>query len=180
MLPHTTPPRAAERQPSVLLIGDSMGEGLEPHLRTLFGARNYITRWKRGTTTKYWTAQDVARTIRLANPDVVIFALGTNDAHQRKTPQESAINARQLIQAAGGRTVLWAGQPDSPRIQDYGTAKAIAEAVIGTGGRYFDTKELALRFYDGIHPYPDSFKTWGKALYGCVRNLIASPAPARG
>jgi lysophospholipase L1-like esterase len=185
--PHTPPPAPVQRPATVMLIGDSMGEGLEPQLRALFGSKNVIAHWKRGTRLDYWTEQPVgayraraATFINQAKPDIIIFALGTNDAVQRKSPQASAAQARILMQAADGRTVIWAGQPDGKNVTDRGTARAICEAVIGSGGRYLETKDLKLKFYDGIHPTPYSFRQWAEALYAFVKKVQDGVATAQG
>jgi lysophospholipase L1-like esterase len=155
----------------VLLMGDSMAEGLERPLRALLASQGHtlIPDWHRGDTTGYWTG--IARNaIDKANADVVLIALGTNDANNRVPPATTARNAAGIAGKAGGRPLLWLLPPNSPHVNVNATNEAIKSSVPA----YVDARSLGLGFYDGIHPTPAGFATWASAIAGRIGSAARS------
>jgi lysophospholipase L1-like esterase len=156
----------------ILLIGDSMAEGLEGQLRALARAAGHslIAKWKRGTTTRQWS-KTATQIIAGARPDVVVVALGTNDAFNRRPAQETAASAAAIVRAIGNRPALWIGAPNS--VKDRGTAAAI----VGQVSNYFDSRTLTLPIRDNVHPTTQGFKAWANAVFNKIP-LVAAAVPA--
>jgi hypothetical protein len=145
---------------SVLLIGDSMAQGLSPHL-------NAETHYQVGWTTPRILSLALSW-IRSSPAQVVLVALGTNDITARVSSQETAAAAQQILQAAAGRTVLWLGPP----INYAGNAGIIPTLQSVCGGSYFDTRSLNLPM-SGIHPTSAGFKTWANAVLSRLNGIGA-------
>jgi hypothetical protein len=151
----------------VLQIGDSMGEGTEPRLRSVF--KDLAAHWKRGTMTSYW-APLVASLVKTEKPDFIIVLLGTNDANNKRSQAGIAASVRAIVDAIGSVPYLWAGPPASPKVPNLAATVETIRGVVGN--HFFDTRTLSLKFYDGVHPTPNSFKVWADKVSEQVKASV--------
>lgn len=167
----------------VLLIGDSMAQGLTPHLAALAKDRAvpFMGRSEVGTRIDQWTGArlDAALAAFGASPTLVLVALGTNDFYAKETHETLAAHVTALAGKLSeiprsdeyglGPDVLWIGPPllqilDAP----YDVIEqALREGYTGTGvAGYFASQVLDLRMGpDRIHPTSAGFASWAAAIW---------------
>lgn len=154
--------RAGDR---VLLIGDSLAQGLAPPLAQLAKADSVVLtgRGRQSTTIGQWAVQSWLGQALAEGPfELVLISLGTNDMKLASPTSEApAIQAiLQTVQATGARMV-WVAPPVMP-FPDKGV-----RAMIGTAGAPVfpsDTLDIA-RAADGIHCTLAGYAGWSGAIW---------------
>ena len=103
-----------------VLIGDSQAQGLEPHLREYMRARGYAllgASTQPGWSTSRFVEDGIARRLVSAAPDLVLVALGGNDAAITASQQAAlASDISTLVaqlRAGGTRHIIWIGPAHS-------------------------------------------------------------------
>lgn len=78
---------------TILLVGDSFGEGINPWLQKKVKAAgaHYCQSYKRGTRLEYWAGHRLDRALRQCKPDIVFVSLGANHLDD-KHPEREMVN----------------------------------------------------------------------------------------
>lgn len=154
---------------SVLLMGDSIAEGLDPHLRRLFEGFGspFEARWKRGTTARYWDAES---TDEAGGFDLVLLSLGSNDIAGSYWAPEEAAALDSLIGKlrSRGASVYWV-RPPSFRYEGLTDAQAFFAELMRERGVF----ELSvqgpqpdvLSDPQHLHLTPDGYRTLASQLF---------------
>jgi len=144
----------------ILVIGDSLTEGMAPFLGPAgdeYGL-SVVGVGRVGWTTGRWVREgDVPSLLEAYRPDVVVYALGTNDDRVSETA------VRALLAAAEGREVRWVGPFDSGRL----------DAALGSllGSRFVSGVPLGdgiPRTPDGVHMTRDGYSMLARRLVGAL------------
>lgn len=112
-----------------------------------------------GSHTRDWT-DAVLNTLGIYSGDTVIVFLGSND-------YDSPINPNNIIRWAdsNGIKLLWVGPPKL--FEKEGKCVPVLHNALGM--RYFDSRVLNLKLGDGVHPTPDEYKRWMRAVIASIR-----------
>lgn len=176
------PPRVRLKDGSrILLIGDSIAQGLDPHLRALAKEAKlfYGSSFKVGSKIPHWTGEPLLAAVEAANPTVVLVALGTNDIYGKAPEPELFERARALLTLLEtltrpdcygmGPDVFWVGPhlPDLPGNPGAPIAEALSGYRAGCDGaaEYFDSTALDLLMADHIHPTASGFAAWAGSMW---------------
>jgi lysophospholipase L1-like esterase len=165
---------AATRRPKlteksrVLLVGDSMAVGLDPHMRELAGesaVEAYAGRGITGSRIDQWARSDwLESELESFRPTIVLVSLGTNDeALGRGAAERQAPFVDELLEKlrASGAEVVWIGPPTLP-FEEHGVSELIESRV----PFYFRSAELDIpRSPDGLHPNAAGYAGWSGAVW---------------
>jgi lysophospholipase L1-like esterase len=142
---------------SVLIIGDSMAQGLSPKFSELLSEKHIqcFSEYKVGTDSRYWEKQDIPTLISEKKPDHIYIALGTNEYKKM-----SVLSTLKIVETLKDSNVSYTWiLPFNKDAQKYN------ERLIRFVGieNVYETKEQ-LTLYDGVHPTPRSFGKWAKNI----------------
>jgi lysophospholipase L1-like esterase len=178
-------------QERVLVIGDSLAEGLAPPLEQALRARGVaafrsiavggtmINHW--AWSGSHWQARSLDAALAEFQPTLVLISLGTNDEASRGVvdhkgdpakppygPGYSVARARKdsipkLASKLAGLRSVWIGPPVTGRwIPDRAFRDLIAA---NWPGRYFNTESIALsKQPDDLHMTGSGYRTWSDAI----------------
>lgn len=156
----------------VLLIGDSMAQGLLPQVKGLATDSEvpYIGAGIPGTTVLQWLGSDwLRRKLLDLKPTHVLIALGTNDAFSGAAPEVVAERAKTLIQniQEAGAHPIWIGAPSLP--ETYAGTRpdpAVLQAIKDVAPVYFSSEEYTIpRGPDSLHPSAAGYAGWAGAIW---------------
>jgi lysophospholipase L1-like esterase len=144
---------------TVLLIGDSMAEGVGPVLKKRVestGGR-FIDGHERSSTIVWWQGSGKLRELLARHqPDIVFIALGANEIFMQQ-PEQRAPLVRQMVEEIGARPGFWIGPPSWK--PDTGLVHVIEENF--QPGHFYNSNELKVpRAKDGKHPTAQGYETW--------------------
>lgn len=152
----------------LLLIGDSLAQGLMPHMRELAaeeGIAAFDGRGVVGSRLDQWSDSAwLDETLASFGPTLVLVSLGTND--EATAPGAVARQADDLETllakiASAGATIAWIGPPTLP-FPRQGVSEMIEESV----RYYFPSEELEIpRAPDGLHPNVQGYAGWAGAIW---------------
>lgn len=157
----------------VLLVGDSMGQGLTAPLKALVEANGgvFSASAKQSTRIDQWASSSTEVGASLEErlvafkPTVVIVALGTNDEYMTTSAvakQATHVETIQKKVAASGAALLWIGPPSLPKPTN-GITPMLAQRV---GESFFHSEQLSIpRIGDQIHPTTPGYKQWAAAFW---------------
>ena len=144
---------------TVLLVGDSMAEGIGPFLRKKIEAAGgrFIGEPESSSTTIGWQGSGKFRdVIARHRPDIVFIALGSNEIFL-KTPEVRVPVIKQMVAELGQRPAYWVGPPSWK--PDNGLVRVIDESF--QPGHFYNSNDLAVpRAKDGAHPTMSGYRTW--------------------
>ena len=145
---------------TVLLVGDSMLEGLGPRLAAYGDANGfavYSVIWY-SSTSEYWgKSTKLADYIRRIKPDFVFICLGANELFVRDIERKRSRYVEKIIADLGSTPYLWIGPPNWKA--DTGINALIAAHA--AAGCYYSSAELELeRNADGAHPTHEAANRW--------------------
>lgn len=181
---------AAERQPvpvdsaaqTILLIGDSMLDGIAPRLGA-YASHNghalYSVIWY-SSSTEVWGASDRLRGyICRLKPTFIIVCLGANELFVRDIGEKRGKYVRKILDDIGDTPFLWIGPPNWK--EDTGINSLIDGLT--PEGTFFLSKGMDFeRGRDGAHPTPESAAAWVDSIarwmprYGAHPILLDVPA----
>lgn len=148
---------------TVLLIGDSMGQGVGWILSVYAQQRGYqlINLAAQNSTIIAWgSGTKLADELSYYDPDFLIICLGSNDLFGTDMASYQYL-IQNMITQTGDTRFVWIGPPNWK--EDYGLTDLLASEV--GKGRYFSSKDLYLpRISDGIHPTLEGYRTWTDAF----------------
>lgn len=155
-------------KPFLLLFGDSLAEGLEPHLARLSGDdAGFAAVWKRGTTAQNWLGQ-VENLVDRYAPSVVVISLGSND---RKSIKAETVQSIVSKAASWGADVHWL----SP-LQENAT---LTKAVWDAGATLFETdKRDYARGTDNVHLLPQGYAAFADDVWQSIGGKVRAKAPS--
>lgn len=147
---------AAQR---ILLLGDSMVEGLSKRMRNYAAANGHELLnviWY-SSSTKIWAQYDtLSYYIRQFEPTYIMICLGGNELSVRDLDKRDE-SIRTIISKVGDRPFIWIGPPNWK--EDTGINELIKKNA-GVG-RYYPSKRLTYkRKDDGAHPIQESSNQW--------------------
>ena len=164
----------AEAPSPVLIVGDSLAVGLEPHLGAMLQSSAIVWDARSGRTTPQGLVRLRAR-LREVTPRTVVISLGTNDGPD---PRRFADRISRVLQAIPATDcVVWLDINRPPRKGRYEALnRVLYEAadrdprlVVVHWDRAVRRGNVALP--DGLHPDPDGFR---------YRSRLIAAAMARG
>lgn len=162
----------SSRPPRVLpgsrlfLFGDSMAEGLSPHLHAL--AREQGTELQvvavRGSRVRQWEeSQKLIAQLESFDPDVVLVALGTNDAVAKTDVSASAAELLcRIAESLPESETAWIGVPALPEDANVATRDELEDVA----PHYFPTDSMDLPMGpDGVHPTARGYAAWAGSIW---------------
>ncbi len=151
---------ADSRNQIVLLIGDSMADGLGARFND-YAVKNgfefHSIVWY-GSTTRDWAiASDLQYQIERVRPTYIIISLGTNDLGYRDySRREMAIQT--ILSCVGDIPYVWIGPLPWHKVKDRRIVNVIRDC---TGEkRFFDSSSVVASRLDGVHPTSHGAMVW--------------------
>lgn len=156
---------------TVLLIGDSMAEGVGPVLKKKVegtGGR-FIDGHERSSTILWWQGSGKLRELMERHrPDVVFVVLGANEIFMPK-PEQRAPFIRQIVEEIGARPGFWIGPPSWK--PDGGLVNVIEENF--QPGHFYNSNDLKVpRARDGKHPTAQGYEIWTELVWNWYSRSI--------
>jgi hypothetical protein len=149
---------------SVLLVGDSMAEGLRPSLQQRVeaaGGRFFGEAWQSSTIIGWQGSGRLREMIERYRPDIVFISLGSNELEARR-PEDRAPLVKQMVAELGQRPAYWIGPPSWR--EDRGLLRVIAENF--QPGHFYNASNLQVpRQRDGKHPTSEGFAEWTQLIW---------------
>jgi lysophospholipase L1-like esterase len=159
------------RNKTVLLVGDSMAEGVGPWLQKKVEAvgGRFINGQERSSTIVWWQGSGHLRElIALHQPDVVFIALGSNEIFLQQ-PGLRAPLIKQMVEVIGRRPGYWIGPPSWK--PDTGLVHIIEENF--QPGHFYNSNDLKVpRANDGKHPTAQGYQTWTELVWNWYARAI--------
>lgn len=179
--PDTTRQEVDSAAQRILIIGDSMLEGLNPRLAAYAAANGHTLNsviWY-SSTTAYWGCSDTLRVyMKRFKPTFVFISLGANELFVENIAEKREDMLKYFLEQLGDTPYLWIGPPNWKR--DTGINAMIARNV--PRGCYFKSDGMHFdRAKDGAHPthasaakWMDSIARW-MPLHGAHPILMENP-----
>ncbi|MBA3766079.1 MAG: Ig-like domain-containing protein [Acidobacteria bacterium] len=156
---------------TVLLVGDSMAEGLAPSLQKRVeaaGGRFFGEPWQSSTIIGWEGTGRLRQMIERYQPDIIFISLGSNELEARR-PEGRAPLIKQMLAEIGARPAFWISPPSWK--QDRGLLSVIAENF--QPGHFFNASNLQLpRQTDGKHPTLEGFEQWTELIWKWYARMI--------
>lgn len=145
---------------NILIIGDSMLEGLNPRLAAYAKANGHKLNsviWY-SSTSEYWGTCDTLNVfLQRFNPSYIFISLGGNELFVRDIKQKRRKFVKDFLNQIGDIPYLWIGPPNWK--DDTGINELIAECV--KPGCFFLSNGMKFdRQKDGAHPTHQSAALW--------------------
>jgi lysophospholipase L1-like esterase len=152
----------------LLLIGDSMAQGLDPQLHKLAdeqGIAAYRGHGIVGSRIDQWARDPwLDDAIATFQPTLILVSLGTNDeamgagAADRQAPHLAALLDKL---SASGADLAWIGPPALPFPRH-----GVTDLVHANVPHFFDSEKLDIpRAGDGLHPNVGGYAGWAGSLW---------------
>lgn len=156
---------------TVLLVGDSMAEGVGPWLKKKVestGGR-FIDGHERSSTIVWWQGSGKLRELlALHHPDIVFIALGSNEIFLQQ-PELRAPLIKQMVEEIGARSSFWIGPPSWK--PDTGLVHVIEENF--QPGHFYNSNDLKVpRAADGKHPTAQGYDTWTNLVWNWYAHSV--------
>jgi lysophospholipase L1-like esterase len=156
---------------TVLLVGDSMAEGVGPWLQKKVEAvgGRFINGQERSSTIVWWQGSGKFREmIARYQPDVVFIALGSNEIFLQQ-PELRAPLIKEMVEEIGARPGYWIGPPSWK--PDSGLVHVIDENF--QAGHFYNSNDLKVpRAPDGKHPTAQGYQTWTELVWNWYARAI--------
>jgi lysophospholipase L1-like esterase len=155
----------------LLLIGDSMAEGLRPHIRALATEQGipYVGGSVVGSTIADWLDSFwLESELEQFAPTLVVIVLGTNDAFTSYTPEQVAEHARMLLgKIPLDAEVVWVSPPALPeRYAGRSPNPAIVDAIDEQAPHWFESTDWVIpRGPDALHPTAHGYAGWAGVIW---------------
>jgi len=152
------------RNKTVMLIGDSMAEGVGPSLQKKVeeaGGR-FVNAQERSSTIVWWQGSGKLRELLARHrPDLVFVALGSNEIFLQE-PDLRAPLIKQMVAEIGARPSFWIGPPCWK--PDLGLVRVIEENF--QPGHFYNSNDLKVpRARDGKHPTAQGYEQWTNLVW---------------
>ena len=149
---------------TVLMLGDSMAEGLSWFLRGKVEAAGgrYILEVKYSSTIPNWESGKLKESIERHKPDILFISLGSNELFILKPEQTRAPLIQQMRKDIGDLTAFWIGPPSWK--PDKGLVRVIEENF--QPDHFYNSNDLKVdRRRDGAHPTREGFEIWANLVW---------------
>ena len=158
----------------ILILGDSMIEGLLPRLADYAVQNGHSVNaviWYGSRTIDWARGSRLSDALRDYRPTFVIFVVGSSELTTREV-EKRASAVEQMLKLVGDRKLIWIGPPNWRTDTGIG---ALIEREVGSE-RYFRSLDLTFeRNRDGVHPTLASAKRWLDAVADWTVNRSAVP-----
>ncbi|HEX7997227.1 MAG TPA: SGNH/GDSL hydrolase family protein [Pyrinomonadaceae bacterium] len=156
---------------SVMLVGDSMAEGIGPHLQKKVEAAGgrFINAQERSSTIVWWQGSGKLRELLLKHrPDIVFIALGSNEIFIEE-PHMRAPLIKAMVAELGTRPAFWIGPPCWK--PDKGLINVIDENF--QESHFYNSNDLQVaRAPDGKHPTAQGYQYWTELIWNWYARAI--------
>lgn len=156
---------------TVLLVGDSMAEGIAPHLQKTVEAAGgrFVNGQERSSTIVWWQGSGKLRELLSRHrPDIVFIALGSNEIFIEQ-PELRAPLIKAMVAELGARPAFWIGPPSWK--PDKGLIRVIDENF--QTGHFYNSNDLKVpRAPDGKHPTAQGYQTWTELIWNWYARAI--------
>ncbi len=158
----------------VMLLGDSLAQGMLPHFRALAEESGlaFVGAGIPGTRVDQWENSDwLVKKLKELSPTHVLISLGTNDAFSGKSPEAVAASAQRLLDklAPYNAHAIWIGAPVLPAVGLDGKTPInteVLEAIRAVAPYYFDSAMYEIpRGPDGLHPTAGGYGGWAGSIW---------------
>lgn len=149
-------------KPKLLLVGDSLAEGINPHIYSSLKEKViYKSLYKRGTTVPYWLKSSQLVAELKTKPDIILVSLGTNDLKTRTSNLDQYYQFSEKLISSGAQ-VYWIIPPVMPfNNEDIIQWIEHPEPPISK----IDCGEYDLeRSQDQVHLTPKGYQDWSKCI----------------
>ncbi|MBD0372244.1 MAG: hypothetical protein ICV60_15485 [Pyrinomonadaceae bacterium] len=148
----------------VLLVGDSMGQGIAPFLQRKVEAAggSFVGAPEQSSTIIWWQGSGKLRAlIAQHRPDSIFIALGSNELYM-KNAQERAPVIRAMLAEIGAREAYWIGPPTW---KPGSTLSPVIEENFQSG-HFYNSESLSVpRGKDGKHPTLEGYDQWVELIW---------------
>lgn len=162
---------------TVLLIGDSMLEGLSPRLGAYCeasGHKLYTVIWYGSTTELFSKSHFMAHYIAKLSPNFIFLSLGGNELFIRDISNTHIHHVRNIIAEIDTIPYLWIGPPNWRN--DTGINSLIKDNV--RSGTFFTSRGMQFdRKSDGVHPTNTSAALWMDSIIHWMPDSAAFVIP---
>jgi lysophospholipase L1-like esterase len=155
----------------ILVVGDSLAVGLEPHLEAMLQPNAVVWDARSGRTTPQGLVRLRAR-LREVAPRTVVISLGTNDGPD---PRRFASRIRRVLRAIPrADCVVWLDINRPPRKGRYAALNQVLYAAAASDPRlvivHWDraVRRGDVALPDGLHPGPAGFRYRSRLIAGAV------------
>ena len=160
---------------NILIIGDSMLEGLNPRLAAYADKNGHTLHsviWY-SSTTKYFGESDTLKYfIRKYNPSFIFLSLGGNELFVRDIIEKRDKYVKKILADIGNIPYLWIGPPNWK--QDTGINELVKQNV--PAGNFFLSDGMTFeRQKDGAHPTHASAALWMDSIARWMPDHSAHP-----
>lgn len=156
---------------SVLLVGDSMAEGIGPYLQKKVEAAGgrFINAQERSSTIVWWQGSGKLRELlNQHRPDIVFIALGSNEIFIEQ-PEMRAPLIKALVAELDRRPAFWIGPPSWK--PDKGLVRVIDENF--QPDHFYNSNDLQVpRAPDGKHPTAQGYQHWTELVWNWYARAI--------
>lgn len=157
-------PRSVDEAPQrILILGDSMIEGLLPRLTDYAVENGHSVNaviWYGSRTIDWAKGTRLREMLSAYEPSFVLIALGSSELRARGV-EKRAVGVARMLELIGPRKVVWIGPPNWTA--DTGI-NALLARLLGDG-RFFRSAEMRFeRKKDGIHPTLAASEHWMDAV----------------
>lgn len=156
------PVRLAGRR--VLLVGDSMGQGIAPFLQRKVEAAggSFIGAPEQSSTIIWWQGSGKLRAlIAQHKPDIVFIALGSNELYTKDAEARAPV-IRSMVAEIGSREAYWIGPPNW---KPGSKLLAVIEENFQAGHVYNSDRLDVPRGKDGKHPTLQGYERWVELIW---------------
>lgn len=161
---------------TILLIGDSMLEGLSPRLAAYANHNGhvlYTVMWYSSNTEKWATSHRLSSYIKRLHPSYIFICLGANELFVSDIARKRGRYVKSLIDECGSIPFVWIGPPNWKA--DTGINDLIA-ANVPSAGNFFVSNGMKFdRAADGAHPTRTSAAAWMDSVARWMPRHAATP-----
>lgn len=155
----------------VLLVGDSMAEGIAAYLQKKVEAAggHFVNGQERSSTIVWWQGSGKFRELLNEHqPDIVFIALGSNEIFLQQ-PELRAPLIKEMVATIGKRPAYWIGPPSWK--PDTGLVHVIDENF--QSGHFYNSNDLKVpRAPDGKHPTAQGYQYWTELVWNWYARTI--------
>ena len=181
-----------EGGPTVVVLGDSIVHQTRDALHQALGgyrvriAAGVGEGWSGGPISEgegTHVMADVARSYAELDPDIVVLALGTNDALQPGLTLDAALESmRSIVDELGGACIVGVRVSTLATASgfDPNEARAIDDALAQLADETVDIEPVAATGFepDGVHPRPDAYGAYAQVIADAVGRCAARSQPS--
>ena len=170
--PKIIPDTSSQR---ILIIGDSMLEGLGPRLNDYCEENNHTLGqivWYSSNSKWYGSCDTIPHFIERFKPTYIILAIGSGDILAYNAIIERKPYVEKILEQVKGYKYIWVGPPNWR--EDSGINELIKNSV--KEGTFFLSKDLSFeRVSDGVHPTRESASKWMDTIASFIMNKSSNP-----